>query len=177
MMLLSGRPKNVSGTCVACVIEGSRPILSEVQGLATPTGFGNPRRMATGFDTNRLNLLLAVLEKRAGYFFSNMDAYINVIGGLRLDEPAADLSIAIALVSSLKEIVVPEGLAAFGEIGLSGEIRAVSQAENRIRELARLGFTKCLVPYHSLRGLTDPGGFGIDLVGVRTIRDAIDALS
>lgn len=177
MMLLSGRPKNVSGTCVACVIEGSRPILSEVQGLATPTGFGNPRRMATGFDTNRLNLLLAVLEKRAGYFFSNMDAYINVIGGLRLDEPAADLSIAIALVSSLKEIVVPEGLAAFGEIGLSGEIRAVSQAENRIRELARLGFTKCLVPYHSLRGLTDPDGFGIDLVGVRTIRDAIDALS
>ena len=177
MMLLSGRPKNVSGTCVACAIEGSRPILSEVQGLATPTGFGNPRRMATGFDYNRLNLLLAVLEKRAGFFFSNMDIYINVVGGLRLDEPAADLAIAIALVSSLKDRVVPEGLAAFGEIGLSGEIRAVSQAEQRIRELARLGFTKCLVPDHNLRSLPESDKFDIDLVGVRTVRDAIDALS
>lgn len=177
MMLLSGRPKNVSGTCVACAIEGSRPILSEVQGLATPTGFGNPRRMATGFDYNRLNLLLAVLEKRAGFFFSNMDTYINVVGGLRLDEPAADLAIAIALVSSLKDRVVPEGLAAFGEIGLSGEIRAVSQAEQRIRELARLGFTKCLVPDHNLRSLPESDKFDIDLVGVRTVRDAIDALS
>ncbi|MBQ9083576.1 MAG: DNA repair protein RadA [Clostridia bacterium] len=177
MMLLSGRPKNVSGTCVACVMEGSRPILSEVQGLATPTGFGNPRRMTTGFDHNRMNLLLAVLEKRAGYFFSNMDAYINVIGGLRLDEPAADLAIAVALVSSLKDFAVPEGVAAFGEIGLSGEVRAVSQAEQRINELARLGFTKCLLPYHCLRGLPDGCRADIELVGVRTVREAIDALT
>ncbi len=177
MMLLSGRPKNVSGTCVACVIEGSRPILSEVQGLATPTGFGNPRRMTTGFDHNRMNLLLAVLEKRAGYFFSNMDAYINVIGGLRLDEPAADLAIAVALVSSLKDFAVPEGVAAFGEIGLSGEIRAVSQAEQRINELARLGFTKCLLPYHCLRSLPDGYRSSIELVGVKTVREAIDALT
>ena len=177
MMLLSGRPQNVSGTCVACVMEGSRPILSEVQGLATPTGFGNPRRMATGFDYNRMNLLLAVLEKRAGYFFSNMDAYINVIGGLRLDEPAADLAIAVALVSSLKDFSVPEGVAAFGEVGLSGEIRAVSQSEQRINELARLGFTRCLLPYHNLRNLADPDKYSIELVGVRSIREAIGALT
>lgn len=176
MMLLSGRPKNVSGTCVACVMEGSRPILSEVQGLATPTGFGNPRRMSTGFDYNRVNLLLAVLEKRAGYFFSNMDAYINVIGGLRLDEPAADLAIAVALVSSLKDFAVPEGVAAFGEIGLSGEVRSVSQAEQRIHELNRLGFTKCLLPYHNLRSLPDSCGASMKLVGVKTVREAIEAL-
>ena len=108
MMLLSGRPKNVSGTCVACVMEGTRPILAEVQGLATSSGFGNPRRMSTGFDYNRMSLLLAVLEKRAGYFFSNLDAYLNVVGGLRLDEPAADLAVAMALVSSLKDVPVSE---------------------------------------------------------------------
>ncbi len=176
MMLLSGRPKNVSGTCVACVMEGSRPILSEVQGLATPTGFGNPRRMTTGFDYNRMNLLLAVLEKRAGYFFSNMDAYINVIGGLRLDEPAADLAIAVALVSSLKDFTVPEGVAAFGEIGLSGEVRSVSQTEQRIHELARLGFTKCLLPHHNLRGLPESCRSTMELVGVKTVREAIEAL-
>ena len=125
MMLLSGRPKNVSGTCVACVMEGTRPILAEVQGLATSSGFGNPRRMSTGFDYNRMSLLLAVLEKRAGYFFSNLDAYLNVVGGLRLDEPAADLAVAMALVSSLKDVPVSENALAFGEIGLA----ALSQSK------------------------------------------------
>ena len=174
MMLLSGRPTNVSGTCVACMMEGSRPMLAEVQGLVSPTGFGNPRRMSTGFDYNRLSLLLAVLEKRAGYFFSNLDAYINVVGGLRLDEPAADLPVALSLVSSLKDTVVGEGIAAFGEVGLAGEIRSVSHAEARVAEAARLGFTRVIVPYHNLKALgrrTD-----VELIGVRTIRDAYEAL-
>ena len=174
LMLLSGRPVNVSGTCVACAIEGSRPILAEVQGLVSPTGFGNPRRMSTGFDYNRLSLLLAVLEKRAGYFFSNLDAYVNVVGGLRLDEPAADLPVALSLVSSLKDKPVAEGIVAFGEVGLAGEIRAVSNAESRITEAARLGFTRVLVPYHNLKSLTPRGD--IEVVGVKTVRDAYEAL-
>lgn len=177
LMLLSGRPVNVSGTCVACTMEGSRPLLAEVQGLAAPSGFGNPRRMATGFDGSRMNLLLAVLEKRAGYFFANTDAYVNVVGGLRLTEPAADLSVAIALVSSLKDICVGEDVMAFGEIGLAGELRAVNHAETRIREAARLGFGKCLLPYHNLASLQQPpNAYGIRLYGVRTVRDAMKVL-
>lgn len=174
MMLLSGRPVNVSGTCVACAMEGSRPILAEVQGLVSPTGFGNPRRMSTGFDYNRLSLLLAVLEKRAGYFFSNLDAYINVVGGLRLDEPAADLPVALSLVSSLKDTAVDEGVVAFGEVGLAGEIRSVSNAEARIGEAARLGFSKILVPYHNLKSLQKQND--IQVVGVKSVRDAYEAL-
>lgn len=174
MMLLSGRPVNVSGTCVACAMEGSRPILAEVQGLVSPTGFGNPRRMSTGFDYNRLSLLLAVLEKRAGYFFSNLDAYINVVGGLRLDEPAADLPVALSLVSSLKDTAVDEGVVAFGEVGLAGEIRSVSNAEARIGEAARLGFSKILVPHHNLNSLQKRND--IQVVGVKSVRDAYEAL-
>ncbi len=174
LMLLSGRPVNVSGTCVACAIEGSRPILAEVQGLVSPTGFGNPRRMSTGFDYNRLSLLLAVLEKRAGYFFSNLDAYVNVVGGLRLDEPAADLPVALALVSSLKDTPVAEGIVAFGEVGLAGEIRSVSNAEQRISEAARLGFTRVLAPYHNVNTLSPRQD--IQVVGVKTVRDAYEAL-
>ncbi len=174
LMLLSGRPKNVSGTCVACAVEGSRPLLAEVQGLVSPTGFGNPRRMSTGFDYNRLALLLAVLEKRAGYFFSNLDAYLNVVGGLRLEEPAADLPVALALVSSLKDKAVDEGIVAFGEVGLAGEIRAVSHCELRIAEAARLGFRKVLVPRHNLASLTPRQD--IEVIGVQTVRDAYEAL-
>ena len=176
VMLLEGRPKNVSGNCVACVIEGSRPILAEVQGLVTATGFGNPRRMTTGFDYNRLNLLLAVLEKRAGYFFSNMDAYLNIVGGLRLDEPSADLPVALALVSGLKDVPISDGLMAFGEIGLSGELRAVSQAEARVAEAARLGFRTCILPETSLRSIVNPQRYPIELIGVKNIRDAVAAL-
>ena len=113
LMLISGRPKNVSGTCIACAMEGTRPILAEIQALATATGFGNPRRMSTGFDYNRMNLIIAVLEKRAGYYFSNTDAYINVIGGLRLDETAVDLAVAMALVSSLKDVPISDDAIAF----------------------------------------------------------------
>lgn len=172
MMLLSGRPKNVSGTCVACVMEGSRPLLAEVQGLVSPTGFGNPRRMSTGFDGNRLALLLAVLEKRAGYFFSNLDTYLNVVGGLRLDEPAADLPVALALISGLKDKPMDEGTVAFGEIGLAGELRAVSGAEQRIAEAARLGFTRIIVPRHTLKSLH--GTYPIEVIGAATVREAYE---
>ena len=176
LMLLSGRPKNVSGTCVACTMEGSRPILAEIQGLVTNSGYGNARRMSTGFDYNRMSMLLAVLEKKCGYFFSSMDAYINVIGGLRLDEPATDLAVALALVSSLKEIVVPEDVLAFGEVGLTGEIRSVNRAAMRVSEAARLGFRKCILPYHNLKGLVIPSDSEIEIIGVRSIRDAVAAL-
>lgn len=175
MMLLSGRPTNVSGTCVACMMEGSRPMLAEVQGLVSPTGFGNPRRMSTGFDYNRLSLLLAVLEKRAGYFFSNLDAYLNVVGGLRLDEPAADLPVALALVSSLKDTVVGEGIAAFGEVGLAGEIRSVSHAEARVAEAVRMGFTRVILPYHNVQSMAKRTD--LELIGVRSIREAYEALT
>lgn len=177
LMLLSGRPKNVSGTCVACAMEGTRPILAEIQGLATATGFGNPRRMSTGFDYNRMSLLLAVLEKRAGYFFSNVDAFLNVVGGLRLDEPAVDLAVAMALVSSLKDMPVYEDALAFGEIGLAGEIRSVSHAEQRIAEAQRLGFRRCVLPYHNLKSIGSDLKEKIDLIGVKNIREAFEALA
>ncbi len=176
LMLLSGRPKNVSGTCVACTMEGTRPILAEIQGLVTNSGYGNARRMSTGFDYNRMSMLLAVLEKRCGYYFSSLDAYVNVIGGLRLDEPATDLPLALALVSSLKDIVVSEELIAFGEVGLTGEIRSVNHAAQRVTEAARLGFTKCILPFHNLKNLVLPKDCEIDIIAVRTIRDAVAAL-
>ena len=141
-----------------------------------PTGFGTPRRMATGFDYNRMSMLLAVLEKRAGYFFGNMDAYVNVVGGFKLDEPAADLSVALALVSSLKDCVVQEDVLAFGEIGLAGEIRAVGNTEQRISEAARLGFRRCVVPRHNLKGLASGVRDKIEIIGVRTVREAFEAM-
>jgi DNA repair protein RadA/Sms len=174
LALLSGRPKNVSGTCVTCVIEGSRPILAEIQGLATTTGFGNPRRMATGFDYNRMSLLLAVLEKRAGYYFSNLDAYVNVVGGLRLDEPASDLAVAMSLVSSLKDVPINDDAIVFGEIGLAGEIRSVTHIDARISEAARLGFKKCILPYHNLKQVNSKYS-EIELIGVKNVREAFEA--
>lgn len=177
MMLLSGRPKNVSGTCVACAIEGTRPILAEIQGLVTTSGFGNPRRMSTGFDNNRMNLILAVLEKRAGFFFSNADTYINVVGGLRLDEPAVDLAVAMSLISSLKDVAILENAIAFGEIGLAGEIRGVSQAQVRISESIRLGFTKIVIPYQNLKNIKyNELPKEIELIGVRNIRESFTAM-
>lgn len=171
-MLLSGRIKNVSGSTVTCVLEGSRPILAEVQGLVSATGFGNPRRMAAGFDYNRLNLLLAVLEKREGLYFSNLDTYINIIGGLRLDEPAADLAVAVSLVSALRDVPFDDETIVFGEIGLSGEIRSVSRAASRISEAARLGFKRCIIPKSCLKGLPDIKG--IEVIGVKTLKEAIN---
>lgn len=172
--LLSGRPQYTAGTCVTCVMEGSRPILAEIQGLASTTGFGNPRRMSTGFDYNRMSLLLAVLEKRAGYYFSNLDAYINVVGGLRLDEPAVDLAVAMALVSSLKDVPISENCLVFGEIGLAGELRSVSHINARISEAIHLGFQKCIVPYHNLKQIT-VNTPKIQIIGVRHVREAFEA--
>lgn len=174
LMLISGRPKNVSGTCIACAMEGTRPILAEIQALATATGFGNPRRMSTGFDYNRMNLIIAVLEKRAGYYFSNTDAYINVIGGLRLDETAVDLAVAMALVSSLKDIPIADDAIAFGEIGLAGEIRSVNHAQQRVNEAVRLGFKRIIVPAHNAKELTAPND--AQIVPVRNVRQAFEAI-
>ncbi len=174
-MLLSGRISNVSGGCITCVIEGTRPILSEVQGLVTTTGFGNPRRMSTGFDYNRLNLLLAVLEKRIGLYFSNLDTYLNIVGGMRLDEPAADLAVCMSLVSGLRDIPIDEHWIAFGEVGLSGEIRSVPRVQARINEAERLGFTTCILPKSCLRQLNDKN-INIQLIGVRNLREAIDLI-
>lgn len=174
LMLLSGRPLDVSGSCVACTIEGTRAMLAEVQGLVSPTGFGNPRRMATGFDNNRLALILAVLEKRAGYFFSNLDTYVNVVGGLWLDEPAVDLPVALALISGLKDAVISSDTIAFGEIGLTGEIRAVSNADLRVAEAARMGFKRVIVPHHNLSGIVVREG--ITVIGVHTVREAFEEM-
>ena len=171
-MLLSGRLPNVSGGCITCVIEGTRPILAEVQGLVSTTGFGNARRMATGYDYNRLNLMLAVLEKRIGLYFSNLDTYLNIVGGMRLDEPAADLAVAMALVSGLRDIPIDPNTIAFGEIGLSGEIRTVPRAQARVNEAARLGFTKCILPSASIKQITNCPD-SIELIGVRNLAQAI----
>lgn len=174
-MLLSGKLDNVSGSAITCVIEGTRPILAEVQGLVSTTGFGNPRRMSTGFDYNRLNLILAVLEKREGLFFSSLDTYLNVIGGIKLDEPAADLSVAMAIVSALRDIPVDSKTIAVGEIGLSGEIRSVSRICARVNEAARLGFTRCILPKSSLKQFTEEIK-GIELIPVKTLGDALELI-
>ena len=176
MMLISGKPKNTSGSCIACIMEGSRPIMAEVQSLVTPTGFGTPRRMASGIDYNRMAMLIAVLEKRAGYFLGNMDCYVNIIGGLKIDEPAADLSIALAIVSSLKDYAVSEDVLAFGEIGLGGEIRAVNNCEQRIKEAAKLGFRKCVIPKYNLTKIQNSLKEDIEVIGVSNIRQAFDAI-
>ena len=172
LMMLSGRPINVSGTCVTCLMEGSRPILAEVQALVTKSSYGVPRRTATGFDFNRMALLLAVLEKRCGYFFGSLDAYLNVVGGLKLDEPASDLSVALALVSNLTDRLIPDDLIAIGEIGLAGEIRAVNHIQNRISEAYRLGFTRCMVPRHNLPQLNTAQMSDLEIIPVGSIQEA-----
>ena len=171
--MLEGRPENVSGTCVACVIEGSRPILAEVQALVSKSGYAVPKRMATGFDYNRLSLILAVLEKRCGYFFGTLDAYINVVGGMKLDEPAADLPIALSLVSNLTEKVIPDDLVAFGEIGLAGEMRAVNRVLVRVKEAQRLGFKRCILPKQCIAAIS--AEVDIQLIGVSTLSQALSA--
>ena len=171
-MLLSGRLTDVSGGCITCVIEGTRPILAEVQGLVTTTGFGNARRMATGYDYNRLNLMLAVLEKRLGLYFSNLDTYLNIVGGMRLDEPAADLAVCMSLVSGLRDIPIDQNTIAFGEVGLSGEIRSVPRAQSRITEAARIGFKRCIMPKANLKNITNCPST-IELIGVSNLSQAI----
>lgn len=173
--LLSERPINVSGTCVSCIIEGTRPIFAEVQALVAKTGFGVPRRTSTGFDLNRTALLIAVLEKRAGYYFGSMDTYINVIGGLKLDEPAADLAVAIALISSLTDTVVDSSIVAFGEVGLGGELRSVSHAESRIKEAEKLGFSEIILPKQCIDKLSK-NDYRIKLSGVSNVSEAFSVI-
>lgn len=171
-MLLQGRPEGAPGTCVACVMEGTRPILAEVQALVTKTSFNVPRRAADGFDYNRAMLLMAVAEKRAGMKLSAFDAYINVIGGLRLDEPAADLPIVLAIASSYREVAIADDLVAIGEVGLTGEIRAVSHMNQRLAEVSRLGFKRCIIPRNGSEKLDVPEG--LSLLRVRNLREAIE---
>ncbi|MBQ8623665.1 MAG: DNA repair protein RadA [Oscillospiraceae bacterium] len=173
-MLLSGRPEGVSGCCVACTMEGSRPILAEVQGLVSKSGASNPRRVSTGFDFNRVWMILAVLEKRMGFYFGTLDVYVNIIGGLRITEPAADLPVAMALYSSLTDKPIDGKVIAFGEIGLGGEIRSVSHLEQRIAEARRLKFEKCIVPKHSLKNIRLPDD--IEVVGVSNLKEAFKAI-
>ena len=173
-MLLSGRPENTPGTCVTCVMEGVRPVLAEVQALLAPTSFNVPRRTSNGFDYNRAMLLLAVLEKRGGLLVNSCDAYINVIGGLNLDEPAADLAMVMALASSFRDKPIPSDLVAIGEVGLTGELRAVNGLGQRLSEVRRIGFTKCLIPARNSGKLTEPEG--LQLIRVRNIREALAAI-
>ena len=172
--MLAGRPENAPGTCVACVMEGVRPVLAEVQALVVPSAFGNPRRMSNGFDYNRAVLLLAVLEKRGGLLLGNCDAYLNVIGGLSLDEPAADLAAILAMASSFRDRPVPADLTAIGEVGLTGELRSVSALGQRLSEVGRPGFTKCLIPKRTQGKLAVPEG--LELIRVGNIREALAAL-
>ncbi len=171
-MLLAGRPIGAPGTCVACAMEGSRPVMAEVQALVARTSFNVPRRTTDGFDFNRANLLLAVAEKRGGLSIGMCDAYINVIGGLQLDEPAADLALVLAVASSYRDKPIDAKTTAIGEVGLTGEIRSVTALQQRLSEAARLGFTRCLIPRHGTQQITAPSG--MELIRVRNIREAIE---
>ena len=171
-MLLEGRPEGASGTCVSCVMEGTRPVLAEVQALVAKTTLNVPRRASDGFEFNRAVLMLAVMEKRAGMRMSLFDAYINVIGGLRLDEPGADLPIVLALASSYRDQCIPDDMVAIGEVGMTGEIRSVSHMNQRLAEIARLGFKKCMIPRSGSEKLDIPEG--LTVYRVRNIREAIE---
>ncbi len=171
-MLLEGRPEGASGTCVACVMEGTRPVLAEVQALVSKTTFNVPRRTADGFDFNRAVLLMAVTEKRAGMKLNLFDAYINVIGGLRLDEPGADLPVVLAVASSYREAAIPDDLVAIGEVGLTGEIRSVSHMNQRLQEIARLGFKQVIIPKNKSEKLEIPEG--LTVYRVKNLREAIE---
>lgn len=170
-ILLSGRPDAAPGTCVTCVIEGSRPILAEIQALVAPSAYNSGRRSSNGIDYNRATLLLAVLEKRGGMALSGCDAYINVIGGLELDEPSADLATVLAIASSFRDKPLGADLAAVGEVGLSGEVRSINSLNMRLTEISRLGFKRCVIPAHIKDDIKAPQG--LELIAVKDIREAI----
>lgn len=172
--MLEGKPEEASGSVVACSVEGTRPILVEVQALVCRSNFGMPRRTAAGCDYNRVNLLMAVLEKRLGFHLSEYDAYVNIAGGMKMNEPAIDLGIALAIVSSMKDQVISDCVICFGEIGLSGEVRSVQMAEQRVNEAKKLGFERVILPASNLKALKNTKG--IDLVGVANIAEAVKAL-
>ncbi|MBO4290270.1 MAG: DNA repair protein RadA [Lachnospiraceae bacterium] len=177
--MLSGRPENASGSVVTCSMEGTRPLLIEIQGLVCYSNFGIPRRQTTGTDFNRVNLLMAVLEKRSGLQLSGCDAYVNITGGLKVAEPAIDLAIVLAVVSSFRNKALPPKLVAFGEVGLSGEVRAVSQADQRVAEAEKLGFEICMIPKANLvAGKAEkPGGKKIKVIGISSVQDALDYIA
>ncbi len=172
--MLNGKPKDASGSIVACSMEGTRPVLLEIQALVCHSFFNNPRRTANGTDYNRVNLLMAVLEKRLGLQLSDCDAYINIAGGIRINEPAIDLGIVLAIISSKVDLVIPEKTICFGEVGLSGEVRAVNMAEQRVQEAKRLGFDTCILPKVCLDGVKRMEG--IKLIGVSNVKEAMDAV-
>ncbi len=172
--LISGRPKGATGAAVSCLLEGTRPMLIEVQALVTETVFGLPRRTAVGCDFNRVHLLMAVIEKRCGLMMSKYDAYINIAGGLKMNEPALDLAIVMTIVSGLKNRIIEEDTVIFGEVGLSGEVRAVNMADLRVREAGKLGFRRCIMPKVSMGKVTQNSG--MQIVGVEHIREAIQLL-
>lgn len=172
--MLNGRPVDASGSVVACSMEGTRPILMEIQALICKTNFGMPRRTAAGCDYNRVNLLMAVLEKRAGLSLSSCDAYINIAGGIKMNEPAVDLGIVLAIISSYRDVPISDKVVAFGEVGLSGEVRAVSMAEQRVQECKKLGFEKVVLPKACMGALK--GYSGIELCPVENVREAVQAI-
>lgn len=174
MMLLDERNADVSGSAVVCTMEGSRGVMAEIQALVTPTGFGNPRRMANGIDMYRMMMLIAVLEKRARMNLSNSDVYLNVAGGLRIDETGVDLGVCAAIATSQADITLPSDMLFIGEVGLGGELRGVSQLEKRISEAAKLGFKSAFVPKRSLKGVKIPDGFAV--YGIRTVSEMINML-
>ena len=173
-VMLSGRPANASGTCVTCVMQGTRPILAEIQALLSPTNLTQARRNTNGVDFNRTNLLLAVMEKIAGLHVGGCDVYINVVGGLELDEPAADLAIVLAIASSFRDKPIGEDLTAVGEIGLTGELRSVPAINQRLQEIARLGFKRCVIPAHCKDDIKAPEG--LKILPARNVREAINAV-
>ena len=173
-LMLEGRPEDASGAVVACLMEGTRPILMEVQALVTETGFGMPRRQSSGIDYNRLNLLLAVLEKRVGYAMNRFDAYVNITGGMRVNEPATDLAVIMAVISSFKNKVIPADTIIFGEVGLSGEVRAVAHADIRVNEAKKLGFKRVILPKANMSKLGKIEN--IELIPVRSISEAASFL-
>ena len=168
-VLLDGRGDDIPGSCVTCVIEGTRPILSEVQSLVSKTGFGQPRRTTAGFDFNRANLLIAVLEKRGGFFLSNLDVYINIVGGLQLNEPGGDLAVSASIVSAFLDKAIPANCFVFGEIGLGGEVRSVRNTGARLYEASCLGFKRCLIPAHNATKLESD--YGLDIIPAKNISD------
>ena len=172
--MLSGKPEDATGAIVTCTMEGTRPLLLEIQALVAKTAFGFPRRTAAGIDYNRINLLLAVIEKRVGIDLSEYDAYVNIAGGIRINEPSADLAIVLALISSYKDIVLGDDIAAFGEVGLAGEVRGVTRAEARVREAKKLGYKRVMIPKSNLSSVK--GIDGIEIIGVENLKAAYEQI-
>lgn len=175
LMLLSGRPKGVSGSCISCIMEGSRPIMADIQSLVAKSSYSAPRRTSTGFDFSRMAIILAVMEKRTGVFSGGLDVYMNVVGGLRIDDPAADLAAAMSLYSCIMDKPIDGKTAAFGEVGLAGEVRTVSAADQRLREAQRIGFERCIVPKLCMRNI-NASDYRLEIIPVASVRQAFALL-